>query len=433
MKKPVSLLLIIMLPVTVVFCQPRPWDTLVSQFVEDYEELDIEPLRLAYLDNLAGIQSPEAIRRQAEVFEALRNDLNHIEYEELLPSQRLEYDLLQYHLSLNEERARLEQQWNCTRPPGDIPSTGLASLPNGKALYAHFLKRWVDASVTPDALFEFGMSEIEKVQSELKRIQERSGMDSLAFQQHIGSDAFFYKDVDAVQQAFENYSEEVIQKLSAYFPGITAIPDIRIRRGALERMAQVPAYYSDNTLFYNFFGRPFNKRQVAWVYLHEALPGHHYERSYSRSLEQSPVQRLFYNPGYSEGWAAYVEEIGNEIGAYRSIYDELGKWEWDIIRSVRVPLDVGLNYYGWSDEQALAFWRRHITGQDDIGRREIARMKRWPCQVVTYKYGADKLLRWKARFEEQPGFSLMAFHAEVLKRGPLPFSILEGLILKEVD
>lgn len=198
-------------------------------------------------------------------------------------------------------------------------------------------------------------------------------------------------------------------------------------------MAQVPAYYSDNTLFYNFFGRPFNKRQVAWVYLHEALPGHHYERSYSRSLEQSPVQRLFYNPGYSEGWAAYVEEIGNAIGAYRSIYDELGKWEWDIIRSVRVPLDVGLNYYGWSDEQALAFWRRHITGQDDIGRREIARMKRWPCQVVTYKYGADKLLRWKARFEEQPGFSLMAFHTEVLKRGPLPFSILEGLILKEVD
>lgn len=205
MKKPVSLLLIIMLPVTVVFCQPRPWDTLVSQFVEDYEELDIEPLRLAYLDNLAGIQSPEAIRRQAEVFGALRNDLNHIEYEELLPSQRLEYDLLQYHLSLNEERARLEQQWNRTRPPGDIPSTGLAGLPNGKALYAHFLKRWVDASVTPDALFEFGMSEIEKVQSELKRIQERSGMDSLAFQQHIGSDAFFYKDVDAVQQAFENY------------------------------------------------------------------------------------------------------------------------------------------------------------------------------------------------------------------------------------
>ena len=201
----------------------------------------------------------------------------------------------------------------------------------------------------------------------------------------------------------------------------------------MERLSQVPAFYSDNTLYYNFFDQPFNKRQIAWVYLHEALPGHHYERSYSRALEPSPVQQLFYTSGYSEGWAAYVEEIGNEIGAYQNIYDELGKWEWDIIRSVRVPLDVGLNYYGWSDEQALEFWRRHITGQDDIGRREIARMKRWPCQVITYKYGADKILQWKARFEEQPGFSLKAFHGEVLKRGPLPFSILEGLLLREVD
>ncbi len=433
MKKNGIVLLAVAFCATAVFSQPRPWEAIVSQFVEDYETLDIEPLRLAYADNLAGIQSQESLRRQAQVFAALRSSLGQMDYDGLLPEQQLEYDLLQHHLSLNEERIQLEEQWLLSRPPEEIPAAGLASLPNGKAWYAHFLKRWIDISVTPEALFEFGMSEIEKVQSELRRIQERSGMDSLAFQQYISSEAFFYNDVDAVQQAFEAYSEEVAKELPDHFPGITAIPDIRIRRGALERMAQVPAFYTDNTFFYNFFDKPFNKRQIAWVYLHEALPGHHYERSYSRSLEQSPVQRLFYSPGYSEGWAAYVEEIGNEIGAYRSIYDELGKGEWDIVRSVRVPLDVGLNYYGWSDERALAFWRRYITGQDDIGRREIARMKRWPCQVITYKYGADKILEWKARFEAPPGFSLLAFHTEVLKRGPLPFSILEGLILKEAD
>ena len=433
MKYTGGLLLAIVFYAQSVYCQPQPWEGIVSQFIKDYERLDLEPLRLAYADNLAGIRSMDSLRVQAQVFETLRNSVNDIEYNELLPEQQLEYDLLQHHLLLNEERIQLEQQWLLGRPPGDIPTGGLVSLPNGKAWYVHFLKRWVDLSVTPDELFTFGLSEIEKVRSELKGIQERSGMDNLAFQEYINREAFFYDDVASVQQAFEAYSDELIKKLPAYFPGIESIPEIRIRRGSIERLSQVPAFYSDNTLYYNFFEAPFNKRQIAWVYLHEALPGHHYERSYSRAIEQSPIQQLFYTPGYSEGWAAYVEEIGNEIGAYQNIYDELGKWEWDIIRSVRVPLDVGLNYYGWSDEQALEFWRRHITGQDDIGRREIARMKRWPCQVIIYKYGADKILQWKARFEGRPGFSLKAFHGEVLKRGPLPFSILEGLLLREVD
>ena len=131
-----------------------------------------------------------------------------------------------------------------------------------------------------------------------------------------------------------------------------------------------------------------------------------------------------------EGWAAYVEELGKTIGVYRTIYAELGKWEWDIVRSVRVALDVGLNYYGWSDEEALQFWKKHIPNQDDIAMREIRRMKRWPAQVVTYKYGAGKLLDWQAYAQAQQGddFNLKDFHTQVLQHGALPFSILEKII-----
>jgi uncharacterized protein (DUF885 family) len=92
---------------------------------------------------------------------------------------------------------------------------------------------------------------------------------------------------------------------------------------------------------------------------------------------------------------------------------------------VRVALDVGLNYYDWSDEKAITFWQQYIQGKDDIAKREIARMKRWPCQVITYKYGANKLLNWKARLEKVEGFTLKNFHEKVLQFGPLPYSILE--------
>ena len=160
MKYTGGLLLAIVFYAQSVYSQPQPWEAIVSQFIKDYERLDLEPLRLAYADNLAGIRSMDSLRMQAQVFEAQRNSLNDIEYNELLPEQQLEYDLLQHHLLLNEERIQLEQQWLLARPPEGIPTGGLAALPNGKAWYTHFLRRWIDLSVTPDELFKFGLSEI---------------------------------------------------------------------------------------------------------------------------------------------------------------------------------------------------------------------------------------------------------------------------------
>ena len=195
-------------------------------------------------------------------------------------------------------------------------------------------------------------------------------------------------------------------------------------------MAKAPAYYmdSDSTFYYNYFDVPFNKRQISWIYIHEAMPGHHYQLMLEKALPRSDIQKLFEYYGYMEGWGAYVEEIGKEYGAYENIYDELGKWEWDIIRSVRVVLDVGLNYYDWSDEKALEFWQEYIKNKDDIAQREIARMKRWPAQVVTYKYGADKILKWKATAENRQDFSWIAFHESILKNGSIPFSVLEKIL-----
>jgi uncharacterized protein (DUF885 family) len=140
---------------------------------------------------------------------------------------------------------------------------------------------------------------------------------------------------------------------------------------------------------------------------------------------------LVYYSCYTEGWAAYIEEIGKEFGAYPTDFDEYGKWEWDLIRSLRVPMDIGLNYYGWSDEEALSFWQQYSTGLDDIARREIARMRRWPAQVITYKYGAETFLRWQRAAAKDPDFNWVDFHTQVLQYGPLPLSLLDELIAKE--
>ena len=202
---------------------------------------------------------------------------------------------------------------------------------------------------------------------------------------------------------------------------------MQIKEYKEKNAVETPGFYrsNENSLYVNYFNRPYKKRQIGWLYIHEGFPGHHYQIKYTESLQRSAVQNLISSSCYREGWAAYIEEIGNEIGAYNDLYDVYGKWEWDLIRSVRVVLDVGLNYHGWTDTEALGFWQRHIQDQDQIALREIKRMKRWPAQVITYKFGAHKLLTWKEHFEQKANFSLKQFHQNVLQFGDIPFYVLE--------
>jgi len=399
----------------------------VKSFKEGFEKLNLSPNQLSYVANLQSIQSKDSVLQQETFFLKTAIYLQKINPKKLSNKDRLDFELMEYETSMNLLRIAQEKKWNDLEIQ-DIPNTGLFSLPKGKDLYTYFLKRWIGLEVTPDKMYKFGLSEIERVKSRMKTVQTRTKMDSLTFRKHINNPSFYYEDVEVVQEEFEKIKKIVAQKLPEYFPSLDLISDVKITRGTNKALAQVPAFYRNETFYYNFFDQLFNKRQISWIYIHEAMPGHHYQIMLENSLDRSDIQKMFQYSGYREGWAAYIEEIGYEIGAYRDIFDELGKWEWDIIRSVRVAMDVGINYYGWSDEKALKFWQQHIQELDDIGLREIARMKRWPCQVITYKYGADKILKWKEKFEKEKDFNLKQFHQTILENGSLPFSILENIL-----
>ncbi|MEO0894842.1 MAG: DUF885 domain-containing protein [Bacteroidota bacterium] len=410
-----------------VSCQ-QTWDSFIRDFQDAYEERNIARLSMVYQDNLKAIPDLDELGKQERFCKRSWKQLESFNRDDLSPQSQLEYDLLTYQLALFKERLNLEKEW-ATHRPDSIHTGGLIHNPLGKEIYALSLKRWLDAEVHPDSLFQFGLKEVERIKANMKKIQLDSGKDSLEFAAFLEAKSFYYQDIASTQKALEEFAASIQDLMPTYFPDVAATPPLKIEEGGDGRLAQVPGYYRNNTFFYNFFDTPFNKRQVGWLYMHEGVPGHHYEINHRSLVQMSPLQYLFYSRGYSEGWAAYIEDLALEIGAYRDIYDEYGKWEWDIIRSVRVPLDIGINYYGWSDEECMAFWRKHIQGIDDIARREIARMKRWPCQVITYKYGTRKILDWKKEWEKREDFSLLAFHTNLLARGPLPFTLLEDIML----
>lgn len=397
---------------------------IMESYAVNYDTLGILPVTLSFTTNLQNILPKEELDEQERFFHDYQKQLSKIDSETLTDELIREYDLLNLEIELNLERIDLERKHINEYTTRKISDESLYFVPNGKEWYRYFLKRWLIADVTPEQIMEFGMEEIKKVQQDIQELQQELGFrtDSLAFYEHLNENLFFEKRPYKIESLFETRQAIIKKHLESLFYQ-TDCPPPNIEQGDNQALSQVPAYYNPDasTFYYNIFKQPFNKRLIDLLYLHEAIPGHHYQFFISKSYEDSiPKYYKHLNRSvYWEGWAAYVEELGEDLGLYRTLYDWMGKHEWNLVRSVRVVMDVGINYLGWSDEKALSFWKTHIENQDDIAMREIDRMKRWPVQVITYKYGSTKILEEKAAAIQNGDFDIKAFHSKILKRGLL--------------
>lgn len=411
--------------------QQPDFDAFSKKFVSGYNALKMPQLDLSYITNLQHIGSAAQIKKQYIFFTEIKSRLSSYDPKLLNASQKTDYELMRYETSLNLQRLALEQQW-ITHRPQKIAANGIINIPNGKQWYVYYLRRWVSDDVTPDQIFNFGLREVKRVQGHIETIRRQTGLGEDAFYSHLNDPSFFITDSDKVNQAFEHTKAIVYTNLPKLFAD-TQITPLKIEQGTQQALAQTPGYYDNNTFYYNLFNKPYNKRQVDWLFIHEAVPGHHYQACVISHTRLSAIKQLFFYYGFAEGWAAYTEELGKQLGVYATPYDELGKWQWDIVRSVRVPLDIGLNYYGWTDKQALDFWKKNIRGQDDIALREIARLKRWPAQAITYKYGAVQILHWKETLQKTQGdrFDIRDFHNRILDQGSLPIFMVKENVFRD--
>ena len=404
----------------------KQWQSYVETYLNQVANLDIPNLQLSYQSNLNAIPELTVVQAQRKVFNSLANGFSRLNRTKLTGKDKLDAALIRYELDMNITRLTLEEKWHNQRRQR-VTKAGLYHQTMGQEWYAYYLQRWVDRDVTPQGIFEFGLTEIAKVKAKINGLREQLDFTEEQLAAYLEASDNHYHSAKEVHTAFEIAQREMISRLSPYFPAMDSIKPAQIERGSNKNLAQVPGYYNNNTLYFNFFDKQYAKGQIEWLYLHEAIPGHHYQINLARQSDSTRVQNLHsYYPGFGEGWAAYVEDIALELDAYSNALNQLGKWRWDLVRSVRVSLDVGLNYFGWSDEKAMEFWRSHITDRDDIGHREIARMKRWPAQVVTYKYGASTITSLNTESHNKPD-TLLAFHRRILQHGSVPLSVLEAL------
>lgn len=166
--------------------------------------------------------------------------------------------------------------------------------------------------------------------------------------------------------------------------------------------------------------------------LHEAVPGHHLQISIQQEVEGLAWFRRYGSYGaYSEGWALYAEGLGEEMGIYQNDYELFGRLAFDMWRAVRLVVDTGIHYYGWTREQAIDYFSENSAKTREEIEVEVDRYIVWPGQALGYKIGELKILELRARASRVLGekFQLRTFHDAVLGQGSLPLNVLD----KQID
>ena len=413
----------------------------VTRYQETISQFNLPYFQLGYLDNLNVIQNTDSRQRQRDAFDKLLTSLKNVKRATLSLEDRYVYDHLQYRLDLHLRRVDLEDRFRNLHT-GEVTSTaGIFHQPLGKEWYLYFLQTWLSVEREPAWLMEFGEREVAKSRQQMHTLQQQAGFDNnpLAFFKHVNDAQFFLTSTQEIENTYRQKESIVAQHLASLFfvdqaPQFALDPwpdsDKDTPPGRVVRDPEV-------TFEYNYFQERHNTQDMDFLLLHEAVPGHLFAYQY---MEQRPFDNglnltMSAYHGLSEGWGAYVEEFGEELGLYQTPYDYLGRVKFDLVRSTRIALDVGINYYGWNNEKALAYWHENIQGQDDIAQREIDRVRRWPGQAISYKVGADTILtlKQKARAALGGNFDIREFHHQILGFGSVPLFLVEERVKNYIN
>ncbi|MDQ3843857.1 MAG: DUF885 domain-containing protein [Bacteroidota bacterium] len=320
-------------------------------------------------------------------------------------------------------------------------TTGISAIPEGPERYAYLIRYWTTTNKTADEIYNTGLAEVARIRSEMERIKSEVGYkgDLKAFFEYLKTDPKFmpYKTPEDVLNAFRAIQQRIEPNLKKMF-GHTPKTPFEIRQTEAFRAASASAEYQQGTpdgsrpgIFYIPIvdATKFNITSgMESLFLHEAIPGHHYQISLQQEAEGLPKFRRFaWYGAFGEGWALYCESLGKELGLYTDPYQYMGALGDEIHRAIRLVVDVGMHAKDMSREQAIRYMMENEAISEEGATAEIERYMAIPAQALSYKVGALKIREQWDKYQRQLGskFRLSDFHDELLKDGVMPLDVLE--------
>ena len=324
--------------------------------------------------------------------------------------------------------------------PASRASIGVADLPNGNAWYENLARYHTSTELTPEEIHQIGLSEVKRIRSEMNKIIERVGWEGTfdEFLNFLRTDPqFYYETSEELLQAYLATSKELDPKIVPLFKvlprmpyGIRPIPEESAPDTTTAYYMRPSADGSRAGYYYVNLYKPEvrPKYEIEVLSVHEAVPGHHLQIALAMEIENIPNFRKYSGyTAYVEGWGLYSESLGYDMGLYQDPYSEFGALTYDMWRAIRLVVDTGMHYKGWSREQAIDFFKENAAKTEQDIVNEVDRYLIMPGQALAYKIGQLKIMELKQKSKESLGekFDIKEFHHVILGEGALPLDVLE--------
>lgn len=320
-------------------------------------------------------------------------------------------------------------------------TTGYNSLPNGDKIYKYQISNWTTTNLGPEEIHTIGLQEVARIRKEMAEVQKTLKYNGTLeeFLAHLKKDekAMPYETSKEILKGFNDILLKITPKLETMF-SVTPKTPFEIRQTEKFREATASAEYVQGTpdgkrpgIFYMPIPSPKNFNVTSGMeslFLHEAIPGHHYQISLQQENETLPkFMRFGWFGAYGEGWALYCESLGQEFGLYTDPYQKMGALSDEMMRAVRLVVDTALHTGKMSREEAIKYFLSNVSYDEASATAEIERYMAMPGQALSYKIGALKIKDLRTKYQNQQGskFNIASFHDEILSQGCLPLSVLE--------
>ena len=323
---------------------------------------------------------------------------------------------------------------------------GVWKLPDGEAYYAWALRAGTTSKLTPDEVHELGLEQTKLLYARMEPLLRAEGLTQGSVgarmtalgkdprHQFANTDAGRAEVLAYVNGRIADMRTRLPRAFATLVPGNLMVKRVppAIENGAPDGYAGPGAIDGSTPGFYYINLRDTSiwpKYTLPTLSYHEGIPGHIWQGEYTYKLPL--IRSLLAFNAYSEGWALYSEQLGDELGAYDG--DPLGRLGYLqslAFRACRLVVDTGLHAKRWSRDRAIEWFVTTNGSSVTEVRSEVDRYCVWPGQACGYKVGHSEINRQRDRARAVLGnrFDLRRFDDAIVLGGNVPLTLLDGVI-----
>ncbi len=344
---------------------------------------------------------------------------------------------------LNPVQQRLRDFLQNDYLPVARDSVGLSAMPGGAKLYDYLIESNTTLPLKAEAVHALGLSEVARITREMEAQKTKVGFKGTlaAFFAFLRTDKRFQPSSAAqLREGYEAIGRRVDGRVREQFSliprarlEIRPVPTFKEKTDAGgSYQSGTPDGSRPGVFYYNTYDLPTRYMwEMETLYLHEAVPGHHFQISLAQENEALPAfMRFGGNTAYVEGWALYSETLWPQLGMETDPYQRMGGLNDEMLRAMRLVVDTGIHAKGWSRDQSIEYMLANSPMSRTDATAEVERYIAIPGQALAYKIGQLTISRVKADAQKALGarFDPRKFHAQVLDTGALPMPVLEKKI-----